>query len=310
MGEKVRLDVDFCRIRLSNPTVLASGILGVSKESLARVVDNGAGAVTIKSISKEPIKGHNNPTIIVDGSYMLNAVGYSNPGMAEARKEFSDLRNVRAPIFASVIGKEAKDFAEVAEYICPDRRSGFSAVEIPLSCPHTPGYGTMAGQATPEKIYEITAAVKDATRLPIIIKLSPSTEQLGNAAKAAEGAGADAICMGNSLGPGMRIDIPTRTSLPGFGFGGVTGPAILPIMTRCVYDVYKAVKIPIIGTGGITYGKDAVQMIMAGSTLAGAGTAVYYRGIDVFRKISNEIGDIMKEEGYSRIKDMIGAAHG
>src|SRR3990172_982343 len=141
------LSINLCGIQLKNPTILASGILGTSKALLRRVARCGAGAVTIKSISEQPRDGHPNPTILTFDAGMINAVGYSNPGLEEALREFSDLSDVPAPVIASVIGTNAEEFCRVAERIgvLP-----FVAIELPLSCPHTPGYGTMAGQSTPQ----------------------------------------------------------------------------------------------------------------------------------------------------------------
>jgi len=302
----MELKTRISNIELENPTILASGILGTTRDSLKRVIENSAGAVTIKSISKEPRQGHKNPIIVTERDFMLNAVGYSNPGVKEAAKEFVNLKELKAPVLASVIGKEPKEFVEVIETFS---KNDFSAVEIPLSCPHTPGYGTMAGQGTPEATYKITAAVRNVTKLPIIIKISPNTQEISRVAKAAEDGGADAICAVNSLGPGMMINIDVKRPVLGFGIGGFSGPSLRPIAVRCVYDIYKAVDIPIIGTGGIMYGKDAIEMMMAGATAVGIGTAIYYRGIGVFKKVCNEISEWMKENGYTKIKQLIGAAN-
>ncbi len=153
-------------------------------------------------------------------------------------------------------------------------------------------------------------AVKQNTNLPIIIKLSPSIQNLTEVALAAQRAGADAINMGNTHGPGMVINIETRQPILDFKIGGVSGPAIKPITVRCVYDLYESIKIPIIGTGGITNGRDAIEMMMAGATTLGVGSAVYYRGIDVFEKICKEMEEFMLKEGYNGVKDLVGVAHG
>lgn len=295
-----------CGIKLENPSILASGILGVTKSSLKRVAENGAGAVTLKSISKEPRKGHNCPILLTYEAGMMNAVGYSNPGMEEAAKEFADLSDIGVPVIGSVIGTVPKDFVEVLNGL---KDCNFSAIEVPLSCPHTPGFGTLAGQGTPEMTYKITKAVKKAVNLPVIIKVSPNVPNLGEVAKAAEKAGADAINAGNTLGPGMVINVEAKKPILDFKVGGISGPALRPIAVRCVYDIYECVKIPIIGTGGVNNGRDAIEMFMAGASAIGVGTAIYYRGIDVFKKICNEIERFMVKEGYSKIKDMTGIAH-
>jgi dihydroorotate dehydrogenase (NAD+) catalytic subunit len=300
------LETEFLGIKLKNPVILASGFLGVTKASLKNVVANGAGAVTIKSISREPRKGHNSPIVITFEAGIMNAVGYSNPGIEQAKQEFTKLHEVGAPVFASIIGTTPDDFAYMAKNFLSDE---FAAVEVPLSCPHTPGFGMLAGQGTPEATYNITRAVKQNTSLPVIIKLSPSIQNLADVAKAAEEAGADAINMGNTHGPGMVINIETRQPVLDFKVGGVSGPAIRPITVRCVYDLYKAVKIPIIGTGGITTWRDAVEMMMAGASVISLGTALHFEGVSVFQKICGGMQEFMHEQGYSNIKEITGAAH-
>jgi len=301
------LSLNFCGIALRNPTVLASGILGTTQALLRRTAMAGAGAVTIKSISREPRGGHANPTILAFEAGMINAVGYSNPGLEEALQEFADLSDVDAPVFASVIGTEAEDFARVAE---PLAKLPFAAVELPLSCPHTPGYGTLAGQGTPEATAAITAAVRKVVPdKPILVKISPNIPALCEVACAAQEAGADAITAVNSMGPGMLINIEAREPVLDFKMGGVTGPALRPVATRCVYDLYKAIKIPIVGTGGISTGRHAIEMMMAGATLVGVGSAVYEQGAEVFANITAEMSDWMDDNGIARVQELIGAAH-
>lgn len=294
-------------LELSNPTILASGVLGVSCEVMNRIIKNGAGAVTIKSISKEERAGHNNPVMFSFGEVFMNAVGYSNPGADIAAEEFKEIKKkISGPVIGSIVGTNAEDFVYVYEKL---KHIDFDAVEVPLSCPHTPGFGTLAGQGTPEATYEITKAIRDVCKKPIIIKISPNTHELVKVAKAAEEAGASAINMGNTHGPGMAINIETAKPVMDFKVGGVSGPAIKPITVRCVYDLYKNIKIPIIGTGGITYGRDAIEIMMAGASAVGIGTAVYYRGMDVFSKITKEMKEFMKQNSYSNLKQIIGKAH-
>jgi dihydroorotate dehydrogenase (NAD+) catalytic subunit len=303
---KPDMSIKLCGMAMKNPLILASGILGVTKAGLRNAAENGAGAVTIKSVSREPRKGHNSPIVLTDGDVMLNAVGYSNPGLTEAKKEFAGLSEVGVPVIASIIGRDAAEFAYMARSFLP---GGFAAAEIPLSCPHTPGYGILGGHGTPEATRDITRAVRKATKLPVIVKLSPSAHCLGDVARAAEKAGADAINMGNTAGPGMLINIGAKRPVLDFRFGGMSGPAIRPLAVRCVYDVYDAVKIPIIGTGGVTTGSDAVEMLMAGASAVGAGSAIHYRGVDAFNKISGEINEFMLRNGYSKISELVGIAH-
>ena len=300
------LAINLCGIPLKNPTLLASGVLGTTKALIRRVARAGAGAVTIKSISAQPRGGHPNPTILTFEAGMINAVGYSNPGIEEALVEFASLDDVGAPVIASVIGTTAEEFARVAERIAA---LPFAAIELPLSCPHTPGYGTLAGQSTPEATFEITSAVRKVTKKPIFVKVSPNVPAIGEVARAAERAGADAITAVNSMGPGMLINIEARKPMLGFKMGGVTGAALRPIATRCVYDIYRAVKVPIIGTGGISTGRHAVEMMMAGATAVGIGSAACEGGIEVFGKVAREMDEWMTANGINDVKELIGAAH-
>lgn len=300
------LSVNLCGITLRNPTVLASGILGTTRALAARVARCGAGAVTIKSISAEPRYGHANPCIITFDAGMMNAVGYSNPGIEEALQEFADLGDVEAPVIASVIGRTPEEFARVAMRLAA---LPFAAVELPLSCPHTPGYGTLAGQGSPEATAEITSAVRAVTTKPIFVKVSPNIPTLGDSCRAAEANGADAITAVNTLGPGMIINIEAREPVLDFKMGGVSGPALRPVAVRCVYDIYQAVRIPIIGTGGVSTGRHAIEMIMAGATAVGVGTAVWQRGMEVFDAIAAEMSEWMEANHISDVKELIGAAH-
>ncbi|MBU2235950.1 dihydroorotate dehydrogenase [Patescibacteria group bacterium] len=300
------ISINLAGIKFSNPTILASGILGVTKDSLKYVVKNGAGGCVIKSISKEERKGHNAPNMhAIEGGFM-NAVGYSNPGLEKAKKEFTNLKDVGGPVIASIIGTDADEFAYMAENLLSEE---FVAVEAVLSCPHTPGYGTLAGQGTPEATEEITKKVRAKTKLPLFIKVSPESQPIGEIAKAAEAAGADAISATNSMGPGIHLDIYAKKPILHFGMGGVSGPALRPIAARCVSDIYQSVKIPVIGIGGVTCGRDAIEMMLLGASAVQVGTAVYYRGAEVFKKITDEIEEYLKQEGFESVNDIIGIIH-
>ena len=306
---KVDISVNLCGIALTNPTILASGVLGMAREMLARAAECGAGAAVIKSVSLEPREGHKNPTVIAYEAGMLNAVGYSNPGVEEAVREFRDVDKLPIPVFASAIGRNAEEFAQVAARLMP---CGFCALEVPVSCPHTPGYGLLAGHSTPEATEQITRAVREATDRPIFVKLSPSVPAIGELALAALEGGADGLSAVNSMGPGMVVNVETRELVLDFGVGGVSGPALRPIAVRCVYDVAMAlrkadVEAPIIGIGGVASGRDALEMIMAGASAVGIGTAVYPRGIEVFARIADELRALCLRLGIRRLLDVRGA---
>ncbi len=307
MQNEIDLSVNIKSLKLNNPTILASGILGLDTPSLMRCVKGGAGAVTMKSLTSQPRKGHNNPIFVqaIDNGF-LNAVGYANKGIEKGIIEFKKW-DKSVPLIGSIVASDAKEFAELAEKI---QQVPIEALEVVLSCPHTPGYGLMAGQGTPQATAEITKAVRKKTSLPLFVKLSPSTEAIGEISKAAESEGADCINMGNALGPGMKIDLETGQSVLDFKVGGMTGPAIRPIMIRSIYDIYKAVKIPVIATGGITYGVDAIEAFMAGATAVEIGTGIYLRGINVFKKVVSEITEWMENHNYQSLKDIRGMAHG
>lgn len=299
------LAIDLAGLKLKNPTILASGILGLQKSMLEQVVKSGAGAVTLKSITLEPKKGHNNPIMVQVEKGFLNAVGYANPGYKATLLKFKTWESP-VPLILSIVAPDTQSFAQLAQLVevLPNQ-----ILEIVLSCPHTPGLGLLAGHGTPEATFAITQTVRKKTKKILSVKISPSTNGVGEIAKAAEAAGADIINMGNTLGPGMVIDIQRHKPVLDFKVGGMSGPAIRPITLRCVYDIYKAVKIPIIATGGITTGIDAVEMFMAGASAVGIGTGIYYRGINIFTKVCKEIKDVMKKQGFKTIRQMKGLAH-
>lgn len=305
MKQPIDISVDIANLHLKNPLILASGLLGLDCGSLERVGEGGASAVTMKSLTSEPRKGHNNPILIECEAGLMNAVGYGNKGIVKGVEEFKKWKQ-RVPLIGSIVAQNADEFAELAMKI---QEVPISALEIVLSCPHTPGYGVLAGQGTPEATKEITRKVRKVTTLPLLVKLSPSSEKVGEIAKAAESEGADAINMGNTLGPGMKIDLETRQPVLDFKVGGMSGPAIKPIMIRSVSDIYQSVKIPVIATGGITTGDDVVEAFMAGASAVEMGSALYYRGIDVFQKVEKEIEQWLIHHNVDSITELTGAIH-
>lgn len=299
------LTTNLCGIRLKNPTILASGILGITKESVDRIgKEGGAGAVTLKSVCHEPRAGYRNPSIVVFENGMLNAVGLSGQGIDNAVKDFKRLDNISVPCIGSIFGYKTKDFANVAKKMASLKPA---MIEVDISCPHV-DYGRPICQDAALSA-EITKIVKqNAGKIPVSIKLSPHTNNIAEIARAVEKAGADCITAVNSY-PGMAIDIDAGKPVLANKIGGISGPALKPIALRCVYQIYEAVKIPIIGTGGVTTGKDALEFIMAGATAVGIGTAVYYRGIDAFRKICEEMEQWMKKNKVRSLEQIRGCAH-
>ncbi|WP_304511609.1 dihydroorotate dehydrogenase [Desulfobacula sp.] len=296
--------IQFLGKTLKNPMVLASGILGNSKDILERIHENGCGLVTMKSIGPEPRDGHKNPTVIDLGHGMINAVGLPSPGYLNMENEWRDLEKRDFPLIASVYGGSVKEYQMVAEFVS-SKNPDF--IEINISCPNSEKHGMIFG-INPQSSHDVVSAVKKVINVPLIVKLTPQAPDIGDIARTCEDAGADAICAINTVGPGMVIDIEARTPVLAFKKGGLSGPMIKPVAVRCVFDIYKAVDIPIIGLGGITTGEDAIEIMMAGASLVGIGSAVRYRGIDVFQAVADEMEAWLSDHHCSH-EDITGAAH-
>jgi dihydroorotate dehydrogenase (NAD+) catalytic subunit len=298
------LETEFCNIKMKNPTMLAAGVLGSTAASLNWAARSGAGAVVTKSFGKEPNKGYVNPTTVEVAGGIINAIGLSNPGVENFRGELEKLDG-RVPGIASIYGANPQDFADIAVQI----QDTVDAVELNVSCPHAMGgCGAAIGQ-DPNLTAEIVKAIKKAVEIPVIVKLTPNVTDIVEIAVYAEAAGCDALTMINSLGPGMKIDLETGKPILSNRFGGMSGPAVKPIALRCVFDVYEAVEVPIIGVGGIRDYRDVVEFLYAGARAVQVGTAVMYDGLDVFNKINKGLEKFMLQRGYSSIGEMIGKSH-
>ncbi len=297
------LSIDFCGMHLRNPTVLASGILGVAGSTLKRVAERGgAGAVITKSISMEPRSGHANPSVLPLEGGMLNSIGLSNPGCKNFKDEIAIAKQGGAPVIGSAFGFAVEEFAEVARTL---ESYGVDALELNLSCPNVELGSQYA--LDPELCSKLIRRVKENADVPIIAKLSAEAKDILEVAKACASAGCDGITAINTI-RAMKIDIKTHTPILSNKTGGLSGGAIKPIAVRCVYEIASELDIPIMGCGGITTGEDAVEFIMAGATAVQMGTAVYSRGISVFQKVAEEMEAFMKEAGYAKVEDMIGIA--
>jgi len=300
------LNVETLGVSFENPIVLASGILGVTAASMKRAVEMGCGGVTIKSLSPDPREGHPNPTMLGDKHYFLNAVGLSNPGIVNGLETIREYKETcDGPMIGSVFAGTKKGFVELSEQICT---SPIDILELNLSCPNVGREFDEPFAYSPDAITQITSEVKKVSNVPVAIKLSPNAYNIAELAKVAEAAGADMITAVNTVS-GMAIDVRARRPILHNRFGGVSGPALLPIAIKCVYEIYAAVKIPIIGTGGITTGEDAIAMTMAGATLLGVGSAVYFRGEEGLGLIRDEMKQIMREEGIQSLDEIRGCAH-
>jgi len=300
------MNINFGKLVFKKNGVLASGILGVTGWSMVKVSKSGAGGITCKSISKNIRKGHPNPVLQVYEHGLLNAVGLSSTGVENTNKELKILKdNAESIIIASVFGGTKEEFSETIELLDKDI---IDAVEINISCPNVHDEFGLPFCSSPQSSKEIVTFLRKKTDLPLIVKLSPNFPNIGLIAKSCEDAGADAITAINTVGPGMLIDINTFKPKLSNKTGGVSGPAILPIAIRCIYEIYKNVKIPIIGMGGITKIEDALQMIMAGATLYGVGTGILYEGLDIFSKINSGIDSFLEEKKIN-YNDLIGITH-
>lgn len=298
----------FLHLKLVNPTVLASGILGTSPALLERTARAGAGAVTSKSCGPEPRSGHPNPVCLDWGGGVINAIGLTNPGVEEEiahlRASRERLHALHVPLIASIFGPTVEAYGEVARRAAaanPD------LIEVNISCPNVGDeFGTpFAG--LPETAAAVTAAVKAATDIPISVKLAPNVPVIARIASAVVEAGADAITAVNTM-PGMIIDADAGSPVLSNRSGGISGAALKPIALRCVAEIARAVNVPIIGTGGISSGRDAAEMIMAGATAVGIGSAVWQRGPEVFSQVAAELRAFMQSAGYSTLEDMRGRA--
>ncbi len=297
------LSVEFAGIKLPNPTILASGILGVSGEMLIRVSRAGAGAVVSKSFNRKGREGYRNPSFIEVHGGFLNALGIPNPGMEEMREEVETASRQRVPVIASVFGFDAEEFAESAMM---GESGGAIAVELNVSCPHVKEVGVEIGQR-PKVVAEVTQTVKSRVHVPVFVKLSPNVTDITEVARAAEGAGADAITAINTV-LGTAVDVDSGFPILGGVLGGLSGPAIHPIALRAVFQISQAVRIPVIGVGGIEDWKGAVQMMMAGASAVQIGSAVTSKGLEVFREVNTGIEKFLERKEYSSVREIVSLA--
>lgn len=304
------LKVKFCGIEFKNPTVLASGVLGVTAASLKNVVAHGAGGVTTKSIWLHGNTGHKNPTMIGNEHYFLNAVGLSDAGIEKAKELFAEYSKPKrpAPLIASLVANKMDEFEKlIAEVVLlnPD------VIEVNISCPNVEDKFGLPFACDPmeaSRVVKIARGVLKGlkSKIPLIVKLSPNVLSIARIASACAEAGVDGFCAINSVGPGMAIDLTLRRPILTNKVGGLSGPAIKPIAIKCVNDVWKATKLPIIGTGGVMTGEDAIEMMMAGATLVGMGTMVYYRDVAGFGQVVAEMDAWCKKNGVKDLKEIIG----
>lgn len=300
----MNLNVDLAGISLKNPVMTASGTFG-SGEEFSEFVDlNRLGAVVTKGVALVPWEGNPTPRIAETYGGMLNAVGLQNPGIdLFIKRDIPFLKKFDTKIIVNVCGKTAADYCEVVKRLA-DQPIDF--LEINISCPNVKEGGIAFGQ-NPKQVEQITKEVKKYAAQPVIMKLSPNVTDITEMARAAEAGGADILSLINTL-TGMKIDIHKQTFVLANKTGGLSGPAIHPVAVRMVYETARAVKLPIVGMGGIQTSEDAIEMMLAGATAVAVGTANFHNPF-VSEEIIDGIEKYLKEQNILDVKELIGAVN-
>ena len=302
----VNTKVNLCGIELDNPVIPASGTFGYGYEFAELYDIDCLGTFSFKGTTREPRYGNPTPRIAETPGGMLNAVGLQNPGVDRViSEELPKLKAVfHKPVMANVSGFSVEEYVEVCEKLDAEPQVGW--LEVNISCPNVHGGGMSFG-TDPKMAARVTAAVREVTKKPLIVKLSPNVTDICAIARACEDAGADAVSLINTL-MGMRIDIRRRRPLLANGTGGLSGGAILPLAVRMVYQVYEAVKIPIVGMGGVSTPEDVIEMMLAGAAAVEIGAANL---VDPWccRDLVNKLPLVMEQNGIENLNDIIGGAH-
>lgn len=299
----MNLSVQIGSLTMPNPVTVASGTFGYGVE-YARLLDlNQLGAVVVKGIRLNPVRGHPTPRTAEVTSGLLNAIGLQGPGVdGFIRKYWPFLKALKVPTIVNIWGTTVEEYAEVARRF--DALGGIGALELNVSCPNLKEGGAQFGTDV-KLLSQVVAACRQATKLPLITKLSPNVPNIAPYAKAAEAAGSDALSVTNSF-PAMAIDIETRRPKLANVTGGLTGPCIKPIAVKLVWEAAKAVKIPIIGMGGIQNAADAIEFMMAGATAVAVGTANFYEPQTALNVIAG-IREFMERHGISEARQLTGS---
>ena len=300
----IKTSVNLCGVELKNPVMVASGTFGSGEEYSEFVDLNRLGAVVTKGVANIPWPGNPTPRVAEVYGGMLNAVGLQNPGIdVFCNRDIPFLKNYDTKIIVNVCGKSTKDYLEVVERLADEP---IDMMEINISCPNVKEGGIAFGQ-DPKLVEQITNDIKKIAKQPVIMKLSPNVTDITEMARAAEAGGADCLSLINTL-TGMKIDIDRRTFVLANKTGGMSGPAIHPIAVRMVYQVAQAVKLPLIGMGGIASANDAIEMILAGATAVSVGTANFVDPRTTI-KVVEGIEGYMRKYGVKDIKELVGAVH-
>ena len=297
----INTKVTLAGVELKNPVMTASGTFGSGMEYSEFVDLSRLGAVVTKGVANIPWPGNPTPRIAETCGGMMNAIGLQNPGIDTfVKRDLPFLQDYDTKVIVNVCGKSTEDYCEVVERLADEP---VDLLEINISCPNVKEGGIAFGQ-NPKAVEAITAEIKKRAKQPVIMKLSPNVTDITETARAAEAGGADVLSLINTL-TGMKIDINRRTFALANKTGGVSGPAIKPIAVRMVYQVAQAVKLPIIGMGGIASAEDALEFIMAGATAVSVGTANFHNPMTTIEVIEG-IEAYMKKYGVSDIQELIG----
>ena len=300
-----KLSVNLCGIELSNPVIPASGTFGYGYEFAELYDINCLGSFSFKGTTKDPRLGNPTPRIAECTAGMINAVGLQNPGVEKViSEELPKLKQCfHKPVMANVSGFSVEDYAYTCEKLDKEEQVGW--LEVNVSCPNVHGGGMSFG-TNPDAAAEVTRAVKAVTTKPVIIKLSPNVTDIVSIAKACEDAGADGISLINTL-LGMRINLSTRKPIIANKMGGFSGSAIFPVAVRMVYQVANAVKIPVVGMGGVSSAEDVIEMMLAGATAVEVGAANLVNPY-ICQQIIADLPEVMKKYRIENLTDIIGGA--
>lgn len=298
----MNLTIQIGSLKLKNPVTVASGTFGHAEKYYNLEEVKKLGAIVPKTVTLHPREGNSPPRIVETAAGMLNAIGIENPGVdGFIEKKLPGFRKIGVPFIISILGHTDDEFIQLTEKF--NRAQGISALELNLSCPNLQQKSLVAQD--PKATYRVVKAVKNISKVPVIAKLSPNVTDIAEIAKAAEDAGADAVSLINTF-VAMAVDIKKRESVLGNFTGGLSGPAIKPIAVSMVHEVYKAVKVPVIGMGGIMTAKDALEFLIAGATMVAVGTANFINPrapLDVLEGIKT----YMKENKINNMNEIIGS---
>jgi dihydroorotate dehydrogenase (NAD+) catalytic subunit len=296
------LTTTLCGIPLLNPVIAASGTFAYGVEFEKLVDLDALGGLVVKGLSREPIEGNAPPRIYETEAGMINSIGLQNIGArAFVKEKLPALAKLRTAVFANIFGYQTEDYVEVVRVL--EDHAGLAGYELNVSCPNT-RHGGIYFSSDPALLSEVVAAVKAVAHRPVIVKLSPNVSAIEPLACAAEAAGADALSLVNTF-IALAIDARTRRPRIGAGFGGLSGPAIKPIALRLVYQAARAVKIPIVGLGGIATGTDAAEFLIAGASAVEVGTAIF-RDPRAPLRIAEQLGKFLRDEKISSVAKIVG----